>query len=556
MATVLLKELRIENLGPIGSDTVSMADFTFFIGRNNAGKSHYVRAIELMLAGKAPSSGEIAKLQRDPEKEILIEGRFCGVSDFTHLIGASNHADAVERALSPDGELVLVRTLGAKEASSALGIRDSTGEVQNPAGLQTNLLKIVPEAISIPAQADTTDELKNTQSTALSKLKREVLGVFFEELKEKTQSTLAALDTFLHGTEPGERSQKLIEFEDHLKEELMGEFGNVVPTIEFGLPSQEVIAKEMKIFLDDGHRSEVEQKGHGLQRAALLALLRVLAKHGERYHDRPTPIFLIGELESFLHPYAQMQFGRVLMELVGNYQIVATTHSPFIISEKSLAGYRRVTKGEPHGSRAVAAKLDQIDVRKVEDSLRLRGNLEGLFADRIVLVEGPKDQGCYERLIELFDLEWQRDKLTMLAYVAGKSGLWPMMQFYRQMGLDDVAVIADLDYLFCNESGELLGDLGCDPDVPSQLRSALELKGTRPSLDKVREAVEAKGRPVLLDETIEALERKRVFVIRDGAPETYFVSGEQKDGWRQIDSEDDLTDPAYLRRLLTDLLGR
>jgi AAA15 family ATPase/GTPase len=78
MATVLLKELSIGNLGPIVSDKVLPSEFTFFIGRNNAGKSHYIRAVELLLAAKAPSAAEIAKLQHDPEKAISIEGRSPG----------------------------------------------------------------------------------------------------------------------------------------------------------------------------------------------------------------------------------------------------------------------------------------------------------------------------------------------------------------------------------------------------------------------------------------------------------------------------------------------
>ncbi len=291
-----------------------------------------------------------------------------------------------------------------------------------------------------------------------------------------------------------------------------------MPTVEFGLPDQEVIAKEMKIFLDDGYKSEVEQKGHGLQRAALLALLKVLAKHGERYHDKPTPIFLIGELESFLHPYAQKQFGAVLMELVEQYQVVTTTHSPFIISEKSLDGYRRVSKGDSDtGTKAVGPTLADIDLKKVKRSLSLRGNLEGLFADRIVLVEGTHDQECFERLIQLFDLPLPAGKLTMFLFVQGKGDLWPTQNFYRQLGLDDSAIVADLDYLFGQDIKALLAESGLDEDLPAQLRAALRLTDT-PSLTAVRSAIDTHGRPKSLDEAIDALRAQRVFIVRDGAP--------------------------------------
>ncbi len=129
MALVTLRRLTIKNLGPIVDDTIELADFTFFIGRNNAGKSHYLRAIELLLAPKNPSSGDIGKLQHDPATSIELEGTFSGVGDFTNLIQTSNHAEAVQNALDENGELVIARTLGTRAEMNAFGIRTEGGEI-------------------------------------------------------------------------------------------------------------------------------------------------------------------------------------------------------------------------------------------------------------------------------------------------------------------------------------------------------------------------------------------------------------------------------------------
>lgn len=550
MALVTLHKLVIRNLGPVVEDEVELSDFTFFIGRNNAGKSHYVKAIELLLASKNPSSSEVVKLLHNNEQPLEIEGVFSGVAAFTELVSGSNHQQAITNAIDADGNLCVVRKIGLRSDQSEFGIKLEDGTIHNPTGFQTNLLKILPEVISIPATADTVDELKNTQSTALSKLKREVLSVFFEELKVKTQTTLTELDEFLHGTGNGQRSERLSEFEQNLHNELTGEFADVVPSVEFGLPDQEIIAKEMKIFLDDGHKSEVEQKGHGLQRAALLALLKVLAKHGERYQNKPTPIFLIGELESFLHPYAQMQFGDVLLELVEQYQIVTTTHSPFIISERSISGYRRVVKDAMQGAHVTAPKLDEMDLSKVKSTLSLRGNLEALFADRVVLIEGQNDLGCYEHLMQLFKVASPTGKLMMFSFVTGKGSLHATSKFYRQLGMDDVSIIADLDYLVSDDICGLLDELSVDTAIPTTIRNGLHLTSSHPSLSDVLAAIETHGRPSALDEAITTLASKRVFIVRDGAPENYYTSTSSKDGWRTVSSEDDLSDPVYLKNLL------
>jgi len=61
MSAVSLIRLRIENLGPIAEDSVDIGAFTYFVGRNNAGKSHYLKAIELLLATRSPSKEDIVR---------------------------------------------------------------------------------------------------------------------------------------------------------------------------------------------------------------------------------------------------------------------------------------------------------------------------------------------------------------------------------------------------------------------------------------------------------------------------------------------------------------
>ena len=133
------------------------------MGRNNAGKSHYVRAIELLLAPKLPEKDEVVKLQRDKTRPIEIEGHFAGVENFTALVTASNHKRAIEERIQ-GGVLKVVRTLdpAAEEgAGSNIGLRREDGSVYNPAGWTNNLLKILPDTIVIVATADTVEQLKS-----------------------------------------------------------------------------------------------------------------------------------------------------------------------------------------------------------------------------------------------------------------------------------------------------------------------------------------------------------------------------------------------------------
>lgn len=553
---VLLRRLRIKNFGPIVDDEVACEAYTYFVGRNNSGKSHYLEAVETLLLAKTPTKEEIVKRQHDKKVPIAIEGDFDGVTDFTKLVDKSNHRHAIEENIQ-GGILTVRRSLDpGNEDATKFGVVGVNGEIQNPTGFSANLLKVLPDPISIIATADTADELKDRGNTALNKLKKEVLIGFLQELKGKTHEALKGLDAFLHSRRGDERSQELQKFEQRLREELMGEFADVIPSVEFDLPDEEVIAKEMKIFLDDGYRSEIEQKGHGLQRAALLALLRVLAKHGARYYDRPSPIFLIGELESFLHPHAQKQVGVLLKALIGQYQIMTTTHSPFIVDTKAIEGYRRVQKRPQVGTKASAPKGDTVDLNLVKRHLERRGNLEGLFGDRIVLVEGKHDDGFYGRLEEIFGVKLPAKEFVLFVRSGGKEELRQARRFYTQLGFTDVAVVSDLDYLFSHDVGYLLKELGVDESYASKLRAYIEWTGKGdPCLEYIVQQLKRKGEPPELEEVRGALEKCRVFSLRLGAPEMYYknTSG-TKDGWTGIHSREELNSPDELEGLMKKLL--
>jgi putative ATP-dependent endonuclease of OLD family len=52
--------------------------------------------------------------------------------------------------------------------------------------------------------------------------------------------------------------------------------------------------------------------------------------------NRSTPVVIVEEPESFLHPSAQAEFGKVLNNLAEDFkvQIIATTHSPYMLNQK------------------------------------------------------------------------------------------------------------------------------------------------------------------------------------------------------------------------------
>jgi len=127
--------------------------------------------------------------------------------------------------------------------------------------------------------------------------------------------------------------------------------------------------------------------------------------------DKITPIVIIEEPESFLHPSAQSEFGKILRDIANELeiQIIVTTHSPYMLNREdptsnTLLG--RVIKKKVHPETVVvptdgenwpAPFSEHLGVP--ESELKTFKTLFG-FKQNVLLVEGDVDKQYFEFLRE------------------------------------------------------------------------------------------------------------------------------------------------------------
>lgn len=124
---------------------------------------------------------------------------------------------------------------------------------------------------------------------------------------------------------------------------------------------------------------------------------------------RLTPIVIIEEPESFLHPSAQAEFGRILQDLAKEFkiQIIVATHSPYLLSHKEPKAnllLERDLTNKDKGSKLVDTGGDKW-YEPFALSLGVTGEDFGplkstIFSDKsdIILVEGNSDKEYFELL--------------------------------------------------------------------------------------------------------------------------------------------------------------
>ncbi len=181
---------------------------------------------------------------------------------------------------------------------------------------------------------------------------------------------------------------------------------------------------------DDGFTCDVATKGHGLQRAYMMAALQALAEveamraagsSGETANaSRRGLLLAVEEPELFQHPAQARFIARTFEELTSDaarqVRVLACTHSPIFVDVRTFDSLRRIQKRPVEDGMAVVVKLatlDQVAQRLQEVHLPdhpftgagLKPGLaalmnpyvnEALFADFVVLVEGEEDKALLE----------------------------------------------------------------------------------------------------------------------------------------------------------------
>jgi energy-coupling factor transporter ATP-binding protein EcfA2 len=105
-------------------------------------------------------------------------------------------------------------------------------------------------------------------------------------------------------------------------------------------------------------------------------------------------VFVIDEINSFLHPGAVKSLLRIIKTFYSHHQYIISTHAPEVISFGSPSTIHMVSRSG-YNSHVRSISLDHIDAIK-EISIDLGFSMADVFAaDRIIWVEGPTEELCF-----------------------------------------------------------------------------------------------------------------------------------------------------------------
>jgi putative ATP-dependent endonuclease of OLD family len=333
-----------------------------------------------------------------------------------------------------------------------------------PSGITSSITTLLPEPIYIPAVKNLADDLKTSQTTSFGRL----LGLLLEDMAPDLTAineSLAELNGLFNRVTRGgelvdERHGSVKDLERSVEGFLRENFPTVKVDLEVPPPDLRTILNTAKIFIDDGSRDLIDNKGDGIKRSLTFALLRcwvarltaVQAQDEAEQSARRPMIFLFEEPELYLHPKSQRILFSTLAKIAESYQVVVTTHSPMFFEPGVTASFVRVAKKiespKPIGClHPVVFALDA-DNAETFRLARFENADAAFFSQRVVLFEGESDDAFFKHVAKLLDPGWDFDaKNVAMVRVSGKGNFAKFRKFFEAFGIE-VKIVADLDAMF------------------------------------------------------------------------------------------------------------
>jgi putative ATP-dependent endonuclease of the OLD family len=468
-----INQIEIKNFRSLHDLTIRPKDLTALIGRNNSGKSNVIKALQIFFeASTKLISSECFHLHLtdNPIRIIVSFNRLNEwekqefsswmLDEETLVVGrqivcsGENDFEIVPIAIKQTPEPEWLRTenvtsekikewwdtrdslkINGLDFSSTLGdSKPSIGkwkeliesftaanitsipfikvEVVNPKGYPNVLKGALPQFIYIPAVRNVLDEAKVTQNSPFGKLLSSVLRQIGAERIQRISDRISEVESFLNRTQTGERIAEISAIETRLNT-LMSDLMDCDLELELPMPRLQEVLTGARIYANDGVRTLIEAKGHGLQRSLIFTILRayseLISSSNEQQHQRST-VFAFEEPELYLHPQAE----RTLMGLFrrisdGPDQIFYSTHSSLFVDighfdEICLMKSNRTTVG-------LRSTVQQLDTSDFITDLLIRKGItataqgireqylnafdssvnEGFFAEKVIIVEGASE---------------------------------------------------------------------------------------------------------------------------------------------------------------------
>ena len=325
----------------------------------------------------------------------------------------------------------------------------------NPGGIGSVVLAKLPAMLIIPADAGSHEiDQKNG-------VLHKILNELFKDVRETSANYKDAqqcLNLLAKELDPSDVNSEFGKMMTELNTVLGGVFPESRIYASADLSSPDALVPTFAIEMSSNIRTSVANQGTGMVRAAVFGLLRFRQQWLKKRAGNDDRGLIIGfeEPEIYLHPSAANQMRDLIYELSDqNSQIVATTHSPYLIdlSRKPKQVLNRFQYEKDHTTVLPFSvseefmKLQGNDKDQVKMLIKLDDHVSRIFFTRKVLVvEGDTEEVVIKEAIRRMPPEMKALVLSgsEIVKARGKASIIGLVKYLTALNVD-FFVIHDRD---------------------------------------------------------------------------------------------------------------
>lgn len=300
-------------------------------------------------------------------------------------------------------------------------------------------------------------------------------------------------------------------------------FPGTTISFQFNPDTRVDVYKSTLIYVDDGFNSLLQDKGSGIQSAVIIGLFDFYTR---KIAHASCSLLVVEEPELYLHPQARRVISNRLDGFIdqGRNQVILTTHS----SEFITAAYDDVNivlaRKEQHETVAFNTVFDHSKDRQL--LLKVQ-NAEMFFADLVILVEGG-DKFIFEAICQHYgktintDLgeHWLNDRNISIISTGGKNEFWKYYKKLAELKIP-VLLVSDFDFLLRGLSDFLtkLGQGSIKHELDT-VKSRLSDFSQKKKLDEF-----SGGEFSALAEQIQKLKALKIYILINELEDNYTPQG-------------------------------
>ena len=392
-----IKRVKIENFRSLKKTEIFFDNFNIFVGQNNHGKTNFFEAMRWFFEGFKRGEGlDDIRFRGSKSEEIFVEVEFSGAQDGAEKMKHEANKTKIKDILK-DSDTVIVKRSSESLVRSIFANKEWIEKL--PTGFDRTLNDFLPKFEYIDTKKYFEDVAKFTKTAPIGIMLSGVLTAILEKSEEYQKFHKQFEKVF--GSKESDIKIELDKLSSKVRIYLEKQFPDCTKvTFEVAPPIFDDLLKNFDTTIDDGVETPASEKGEGMQRALMLAILQTYADFRKENEDiGKSFLFFIDDAELHLHPTAQRKLKNVLLELAGNDdQVFANTHSSvLIVDEHRLQKIFRVEK--------VGQKTKILSVKKFKKPYIVYELLGGspsdlLLPKNFLIVEGKSE---FEFLIRVIN---------------------------------------------------------------------------------------------------------------------------------------------------------